>query len=519
VAELTPNAERLAELYRQILIELGEDPNREGLRKTPLRAAQALRDFTRGYRQDPEQVLNRAIFSEAYDDMVVVRDIEMYSLCVPSKQIINAVGGRKQALNVQVGDELWTLDEGRVVPTRVVGITSRKTRDLVAVETTEGVVRVTPDHPFATPEGWTEARDLAGGWVEWTAPNSLCRRRYPPRTGYSFGYAVGAVTSDGTVGNRYISLVVNDEPFARSFSTSLREAFGVDTRVEPVSRPSGFTGRDTPGYRVRIVSSYLADLFRQYVGGDAHHLRQRFPRVVLTTFETFQGFLDGYVDGDGYRVKGWSGRGVVSSNVEFLHELAGVVGSRFTPNKRGLGSCLMIADSWVGRHGFRRESHRTDLIESRWVKVNGVLPIRADGKKPFTVYSFQCEPHPTFLIGGHLSHNCEHHLVPFFGSVHVGYIPQGKILGLSKIARLVELYSRRLQVQERLTHEIAHALEAAIQPRGVAVVIEAQHLCMMSRGVEKQQSSMVTSCVLGAFREDRGTRQEFMDLLRGDGRR
>lgn len=109
---------------------------------------------------------------------------------------------------------------------------------------------------------------------------------------------------------------------------------------------------------------------------------------------------------------------------------------------------------------------------------------------------------------------CEHHLVPFFGSVHVAYLPSGRILGLSKIARLVEMFSRRLQVQERLTHEIAHAIQEAVQPRGVAVVVEAKHLCMMSRGVEKQQSSMITSCVLGAFRDDRATRQEFMDLLR-----
>lgn len=113
---------------------------------------------------------------------------------------------------------------------------------------------------------------------------------------------------------------------------------------------------------------------------------------------------------------------------------------------------------------------------------------------------------------------CEHHMVPFFGSVHVGYLPQGRILGLSKIARLVEMFSRRLQVQERLTHQLAHAINDAIEPRGVAVVVEAKHLCMMSRGVEKQHSSMVTSCVLGAFREDHSTRQEFMDLLRGNGR-
>ena len=112
---------------------------------------------------------------------------------------------------------------------------------------------------------------------------------------------------------------------------------------------------------------------------------------------------------------------------------------------------------------------------------------------------------------------CEHHLLPFFGHASVAYLPQGKIVGLSKIARLVEMFSRRLQVQERLTHEIAHAIEEAIEPRGVAVVMEARHMCMMIRGVEKQNSKMVTSAVLGAFREDRATRAEFMSLLRGHG--
>ena len=110
---------------------------------------------------------------------------------------------------------------------------------------------------------------------------------------------------------------------------------------------------------------------------------------------------------------------------------------------------------------------------------------------------------------------CEHHLLPFFGVVHVGYLPRGKIVGLSKIPRLVEMFSRRLQVQERMTHEIAHTLHEAIGARGVAVVVEAQHLCMMIRGVEKQNSKLVTSAVLGLFRSDARTREEFMNLLRG----
>ena len=108
---------------------------------------------------------------------------------------------------------------------------------------------------------------------------------------------------------------------------------------------------------------------------------------------------------------------------------------------------------------------------------------------------------------------CEHHILPFFGKVHIAYIPKGKVLGLSKLPRLVEVFARRLQVQERLTVEIAEAIQHAIHPLGVGVVIEARHLCMMMRGVEKQHSATVTSSMLGAFRAQQ-TRQEFLALIR-----
>ncbi len=110
---------------------------------------------------------------------------------------------------------------------------------------------------------------------------------------------------------------------------------------------------------------------------------------------------------------------------------------------------------------------------------------------------------------------CEHHLLPFFGKAHVAYVPNGRIIGLSKIPRLVDAFARRLQVQERLTEQIAAALECALQPRGVGVIIEARHLCMMMRGVEKQNSSATTSAMLGLFRTDSKTRSEFLDLARG----
>jgi GTP cyclohydrolase IA len=112
---------------------------------------------------------------------------------------------------------------------------------------------------------------------------------------------------------------------------------------------------------------------------------------------------------------------------------------------------------------------------------------------------------------------CEHHLLPFFGKAHVAYVPNGKVIGLSKIPRLVDVFARRLQVQERLTRQIGDAITEAINPQGVAVILEAEHLCMMMRGVEKQHSSTVTSAMLGVFKTQLQTRNEFLSLVRTRG--
>lgn len=112
---------------------------------------------------------------------------------------------------------------------------------------------------------------------------------------------------------------------------------------------------------------------------------------------------------------------------------------------------------------------------------------------------------------------CEHHMLPFYGKVHVAYIPHGKVIGLSKIPRLIDIFARRLQVQERLTTQIAETIQKAIKPLGVGVVVDARHLCMMMRGVEKQHSSTITSSMLGAFRNEKETRDEFLALIRSKG--
>ncbi len=125
------------------------------------------------------------------------------------------------------------------------------------------------------------------------------------------------------------------------------------------------------------------------------------------------------------------------------------------------------------------------------------------------------EPHDSMVIVKdiELYSLCEHHMLPFFGKAHVAYIPNGKIVGLSKLPRVVEVFARRLQLQERLTEEIAQALEDVLDPQGVGVVIEAYHLCMMMRGVQKQNSKTITSAVRGLFRSDPRTREEFMQLV------
>jgi GTP cyclohydrolase I len=312
---------RIEGAVREILLAIGEDPDRDGLRDTPSRVARAMAEQFAGLGQQPRDVLT-TVFDADHDEMVLVRDIEMYSTCVPSRQEVNAVGGQKRAADVAVGDELYTLVDGEVRRTSVVDVSSHQVRELVEVVTERGAFRVTPDHPVVTPDGWMQAGDAEGTFIEWTAPRKLCRSRLLPAFGHAFGYVVGAVCADGTVGKNYVSLVANDQEYAKRFAEALRSSMAIDAQIQPVSRPSGFTKLPTPGFRVRVVSSYLADMMRQYVGGDANHLRQRLPRVVLHDEETFRGFLDGYIDGDGHRQPRSRGSKIISGNVPFLEEIA-----------------------------------------------------------------------------------------------------------------------------------------------------------------------------------------------------
>ena len=334
---------------------------------------------------------------------------------------------------------------------------------------------------------------------------------------------LGAVAADGSIEDgRRVSLVVKKREFAEKYRAMLTEAFpGCASQIESVSVPSSFLKRELPMFCVRTVSRAIAEKLCRWldvseVGSRSKTKTFRFPKVVTSSQETMQGFLDGYCDGDGHTHPDGSRR-ILSSNTAFLAELGAYletpVGSGGVGTKSLRVSNRWHQPGWYGQHGFRQETPFYVPRDSTYVSVRGVdrLPW-AD--KPHTVYSFKCEPYPSFLIAGHLTHNCEHHVMPFFGKAHIAYMPRKKIVGLSKIPRLVDMFSKRLQVQERLTTQIANALNDALQPRGVAVVMEATHLCMLMRGVEKQNSKAVTSAMLGAFRDRPETRAEFMELIK-----
>ncbi|MFE5942117.1 hypothetical protein [Streptomyces sp. NPDC056480] len=319
-----------------------------------------------------------------------------------SKMLVNLVGGCVQAKNVTLGSTMWTLDGDRTVRTTVAGVTAVKGRAAVDVVTDRITFTASPDLLLAGPDGWTPAAYATGRTIAWTHAKKLCRERLTIRPGYEFGYFVGATCADGTVGKNYVSLVVNEEWFASRYATALRACMGLSARLEAVTRPSGYLKRDLPGFRVRVVSSYLSDAMRHFVGGDAHHMRQGCPRVVLRDIDTLQGFLDGYIDGDGYNVKHAHGRMIASSNVPFLEELAQIIGARFTPSKQGLVSQLYVSNRWADRNTFHPEHHSLHPPESSWIKVQEVRPRPALGAKPFTFYSYRLAPYPTFLVNGHL---------------------------------------------------------------------------------------------------------------------
>ncbi len=518
---------QIENLVRELLLALGEDPEREGLRLTPQRVAEMLAELTTGYRVDPKELIAGAIFPVEYDEMVLIKDIEYYSLCVHGRSsLVYTEEGCKKAGNVAIGEKLWTINEGGLIPTQVIQKFETKRRALIEIGTPQGEIQVTPEHPLMTTKGWVRACRLQeGDELLYLNPRTIPRRRYPINIGYELGYILGAVASDGSItGNppRYVRLEVKDRAFAENFRRALEASFpGLRARLEIIMKPSGFAKKWIKMYRVRVTSSHVAQVLLGMFGGEKKTRTFKLPRIVRADQQIMQGFLDGYIDGDGYYYG--SGGFIISSNLGFLEELGEIVGSH--PVRWDDQGCYRLYISkrwylqgWHGRRGFvpldQPVNLEAGLIQSARVTH---LKERVSTRKRYRVVNFECTPFNSYLTNGFLAHNCEHHVLPFFGKAHVGYIPDGKVIGFSKIPRIVDHFSHRLQLQERLTEEIANFLMEVLQPQGVGVVLEGFHLCMAMRGVKKQEARMVTSAMKGLFRRDPRTRAEFLELI-GQGR-
>ena len=510
---------RIERAVREILAALGEDATREGLRETPARVAEAYARLFSGLHEDPLRHLDVS-FDEASRDLVLMRDIPIISMCVPGKQHVNAVSGTKRASEIRVHDELWTLDKGFLAKTRVARVTAHKTYDVVVLHTTGGSIKLTGDHPVKTERAWCQAADLLpGDRVEWFPPRRLCREALQPVTGYDLGYLIGAVASEGSIQDeRRISVVVGNRGFAEKVAAAWRAAFSINASVENVMVDSGFLKRKIPMHRVRVVSGYAAEKISGWLKlprGCRDKTRSfRFPSVVTTLQEMTQGFLDGYVDGDGS--PNGNGHRIFTANGDFARELAEYLQ---TPVRRGRGDIRTVQVSsrwhqagWLGKHGFRQQSEWYIPYDSRYVEVETVGHTPRS-TKPYTVYSFKCEPHPTFLVGGHLTHNCEHHLLPMIGRASAAYLPAGRVVGFSEIVRLVEGYAARPQIQERLTAQVADALHEGLGSDGSLVVVEAEHTCMAATGAWKPGTTAVTSAARGSFTEDPARRAEVMAAI------
>ena len=520
---------KIEKAVKMILEAIGADLKKKDILLTPKRVADMYEEIFSGQFKKPEKELE-VILEQKHDEIILLRDIPLYSLCVSRRMCVYTKEGAKFAERVKAGDELLTFDEQRrdLVYTKVEKVFRRKVSKMREIEIDKGIkIKVTEEHPIYTRDkGWVKAKDLAIGdkVIVVRNRNAIKRRRnLSIKKDYQLGYFIGTVASDGSVWRNQVRLEVNDRRFAEKFATSIEKSFGLKAKVEEIKKPSGFLKKVIKQYRVRVVCGELVRIVKDVFEGRKKADNFPLPKVVLENEDIFKGFLHGYIDGDGSIYKDKNGKfkyaRIYSYNKAFLEDLAKVLNTKVGRQKEN-EYVVNIPTQWL--FDLKRKRYYKPFISSKEAfefknyEFAAVKKIkRKEGHKYYIVYNFSCFPYNTFIINGVWVHNCEHHLLPFIGKAHVAYIPDKKITGLSKIVRVVEVLSKRLQVQERLTTEIADVIDKKLKPKGVMVVIEAEHLCMSMRGVKKPGTITTTSVVRGIFRKNPKTRQEGLSLIFG----
>jgi len=517
---------KIEKAIRMVLEAVGADLRRKDIATTPKRVAQMYEEILSGQFKKAEDELE-IILEQKHDEIILLKGIPLYSLCITRKMCVYTKEGTKFAEKIKKGDELLTFDdEGHLVYTKVRDTFKRKVSEIYEIDIARDIkIKVTGEHPiYIKGKGWVQAKNLKVGdeaIVLKSRRGIKQRRDLNIKKDYSLGYFLGTLASDGSVWRNQVRLEVNNKAFAEKFVLSAKEAFGLQAKVEEIAKPSGFLKKTIKQHRVRIVCGELVRIVYDMFGAKKSSHDFSLPKVVLEDESIFKGFLHGYLDGDGSIYKDKNGKfkyaRIFSCNKRFLEQLAKVLDTKVSLQKEN-EYVVNIPTQWFfelkRKRYFKPFTPSKDNFEFNNYESGRVKNIKIRGGcKNYIVYNFSCVPYNTFIINGVWVHNCEHHLLPFIGKAHVAYIPDKRITGLSKIARVVDILSKRLQVQERLTTEIADVIRKKLKPKGVMVVIEAEHLCMSMRGVKKAGAITTTSVVRGIFRTNQKTRQEALSLI------
>lgn len=443
----------IEENAKRILQYIGEDVTREGLVETPRRMRRAWDEIFAGYKTNPHDLV-KTFVQGTCKEMVILKNAEFYSTCVIGSTLIETPTGRVPISRLKDGDWVYTFDEKKDCFTIKKCINPRlikKDAELVEVFTEKDTLYCTPDHKILTYDGWKEAKDLK----PCDRIVSMSRGVIKMKNGKPRTY-VGFSNLGGkeVAEHKFI--------YESLFGKTTKDIHHID--CNPVN--------NSPENLTLLTKSEHARLHTALERRGERLDKSRWTDEQRLRYEKNR--KEGF-----YRLH----------NCKDSPEYKTMIARR----------SASVKESWRKR----KESANHKVIAVRKVEW------RED------VWCMDVPGTHNFVAQGMVIHNCEHHFFPFFGHCSIGYIPNQKVIGVSKLARLLDCYSRRMQIQERMTTQIADFLMDELEARGVYVVCEGVHFCMTSRGVRKQDASMVTSAIRGEFEINAPMRAEFLSLIKG----
>ena len=426
---------------------IGEDIKREGLLKTPKRIVRSWGEIFAGYTQDPANLLT-VFDSDGYDQIVLLKDVEMYSTCLSGGTMVETPGGRIPIKYLRHGDWLFSFDEekNKMVLKRAMNprSTGRK-KQLWHVYTDKSSLLCTADHKILTQNrGWVQAQNL-------NFDDSIIslNRGALKAEGKHRPYISWTGNAYENSESRYVYQEIHDIELSKNDHVHHKNLIPSDNRPE----------------NLKCLTQ-------------SKHSRLHRKLEVKTGFALLS-------EEEHHKFDESRSRGRLKSL------------SAESRKKRSVS----VKAYW-------------DSLTSEQRAIRNHRVLRVEPTKYYEdVWNLDVEGTHNFVANGMVVHNCEHHLLPFFGKAHIAYIPDKKVIGISKLARLVDLYARRAQIQERIGEQVTTALMQYLKPKAAACIIEAQHMCMRMRGCSKQNSTMITSSLKGAFLEELASREELMGLI------